>query len=284
VAQPETLSPDAVPRFGHSARKAPLAVLLVALLLGGGALTWLVLAGAGPAPIEAVATELNQAGATGEMNGSLKSLISIWLLGLPLVLPLVGLVWLYNRIVDQEEGVYAAWAQVESNYQRRNDLIPDLVQTVNRYLGHERGTLVDVTAERSAALNPLAAALADVDAARKKAEAPAGEAKPETEAALARLAAAEEALRQSLGRFFGVAESYPQLRSADQFLELQAQLEGTENRINVARVEFNRQVEQFNSAIRRLPGSLVAGLGHFRRKAYFQAEEGAAAAAELGFD
>ncbi len=124
------------------------------------------------------------------MNGSLKSLISLWLLGLPLVLPLVWLVWLYNDIVDQEEQVYAAWAQVESNYQRRSDLIPDLVQAVNRYLNHERGTLVEVTAERTAALDPLAAALKDLDAARKEAEAPAAEAKPEAEAVLERLAAA----------------------------------------------------------------------------------------------
>jgi LemA protein len=284
LAQPEILSPDATPRSGQSARKAPLALLLAALLLGGGGLSWLVLAGGGPTPIETVPAHLNHVGAAGEMNGSLKNLISLWLLGLPLVLPLVWLAWLYNDIVDQEEQVYAAWAQVESNCQRRSDLIPDLVQAVNRYLGHERGTLVDVTAERTAALNPLAAALKDLDAARKQAEAPAAEAKPEAEAVLERLAAAQEALGQSLGRFFGVAESYPQLRSADQFLELQAQLEGTENRINVARIEFNKQVEQFNSAIRRLPGSLVAGLGHFRRKAYFQAAEGSAAAAELNLD
>ncbi len=281
MAQPEALPPDAGPRSGQSARRAPLALLMTALLLGGG-LSWLVLGGSGPAPLETVAAHLNDAGAAGEMNGSFKNLISLWLLGLPLVLPLVWLVWLYNDIVDQEEQVYAAWAQVESNYQRRSDLIPDLVQAVNRYLSHERGTLVDVTAERTAALDPLAAALKDLDAARREAEAPTAEAKPEAEAVLDRLSVAQEALGQSLGRFFGLAESYPQLRAADQFLELQAQLEGTENRINVARIEFNRQVEQFNSAIRRLPGSLVAGLGHFRRKAYFQAQE--SSAAELGLD
>lgn len=283
MAQPEALPPDAAPRAGQRARRAPLALLLSALLLGGG-LSWLVLAGAGPAPPETVAAHLNDVGAAGAMNGNLKNLISLWLLGLPLVLPLVWLAWLYNDIVDQEEQVYAAWAQVESNYQRRSDLIPHLAKAVNRYLSHERGTLLDVTAERTAALNPLAAALEDLDAARKEAEAPAEKAKPEAEAVLERLAAAQEALGQSLGRFFGVAESYPELRAADQFLELQAELEGTENRINVARMEFNRKVKRFNSAIRQLPGSLMAGLGHFRRKAYFQAAEGSATAAELGLD
>jgi LemA protein len=283
LTQPEVSSLGGTPRSRERARKASL-LLLAALLFGAGGLSWLVLAGAGPAPVETVAAHFNHVGAAGEMNRSLRNLVSLWLLGLPLVLPLVWLVWLYNDLVDQEEQVYAAWAQVESNYQRRTDLIPDLVQTATRYLDHERGTLVDVTAERTLALNPLAAALKDLDAARKEAEAPAAEAKPDAEAVLKRLAATQEALGESLGRFFGVAESYPQLRSADQFLELQAQLEGTENRINIARVEFNRQVERFNSAMRRLPGSLVAGLGHFRRKAYFQAEEGSAAAAELGLD
>jgi LemA protein len=280
VAQPEVLPPEPRPR---ARRAAPFALLLAAVLLGGG-LSWLVITGAGPASPEIVATHLNDVGDAGGMNGSLKNLISVWLLGLPLLLPLVWLAWLYNDMVDQEEQVYAAWAQVESNYQRRSDLIPGLVRAVNRYLSHERGTLVEVTAQRTAALDPLAAAVKDLDAAREEAEGPAAEAKPEAEALLERMAAAQEALGKSLGRFFGVAESYPQLRSADQFLELQAQLEGTENRINVARIEFNRQVERFNSAIRRLPGSLVAGLGHFRRKAYFQAAEGSVAAPELGLD
>lgn len=266
-------------------RTAPL-VMLAALLLSSGALYWLLLAGAGPAPIENVAQTLNQVGAPGEMNGSLQRFISLSLFGLPLVLPLVWLVWLYNGIVDKEEQVYAAWAQVESNFQRRSDLLPNLVRMVDRYLEHERDTSIDVTAQRAAALNPLAAALKDVDTAQKAAAELATETKPAAtaEAALARLAAAQDAVGQSLGRFFGVVENYPQLRSADQFLELQAQLEGTENRVNVARLEFNRAVENYNGAIRRMPGSLVARVGDFGRKAYFQAEEGAAEAAELAFE
>jgi len=260
-----------------------LALLVVAL----GSLYGAVLLGMAPAgvpEIQNVATDLNQVGATGAVKEHLRSLLGLSIIGLPLLLPLLWLVWLHNSIVDKEEQVYAAWAQVESGYQRRNDLIPGLVRAVTRYLQHERETLAEVTGERAGALGPVAAALEEIEAARAQAEeVRASETELETQAVLQRLAAAQAGVDRSLGRFFGVVESYPQLRSADQFLELQAQLEGTENRINVARVQFNERVEAFNSAIRRLPGSLVAGFGGFRRKAYFQAEEGAAEAAELGF-
>jgi LemA protein len=154
---------------------------------------------------------------------------------------------------------------------------------VSRYLEHERGTLTEVTQERSAALRPLRVALDEVEVAQEDAEQQTA-AGPEMQPALARLAAAQAAVDRSLGRLFALAENYPDLRAADQFLELQAQLEGTENRINVARVQFNERVEEFNGAVRQLPGSLLARLGDFRRKAYFQASEGAADAAEVVFD
>ena len=261
---------------------------LAFVVLAAGLLYGTVLLGMGPtaAPgIQTVAADLNQVGATGEVKDNLKSLMGLLLLGLPLLLPLLWLVWLHNSIVDKEERVYAAWAQVESGYQRRNDLIPGLIRTVTRYLQHERETLVEVTQERAGALSPIAAALEEIEAARRQAEEVVGAtgAELEAEAVLERLAAAQQRVDRSLGRFFGVVENYPALRSADQFLELQAQLEGTENRINVARVQFNDRVETFNSAIRRLPGSLVARFGAFKRKAYFQAEEGAAEATELSF-
>ena len=102
--------------------------------------------------------------------------------------------------------------------------------------------------------------------------------------ALAQLAAAESAVETGLKSVIAIAEDYPELRSSDQFLELQAQLEGTENRINVARLRFNEKVRAFNAAIRHLPGSLVAGIGNFRRKAYFQAEEGTDRALGLEYD
>lgn len=265
-------------------RRGPLGgALLVAGVLTMAAGLWLIAATGGPSELQDVASDLNQTGATGEMNGGLKGLINLMLIGVPVIIPLLWLVWLYNDMVGKEEQVFAAWAQVESNYQRRSDLLPNLRRTVARYLEHERGTLVEVTEERSAALRPLGAALEEVEAARRQADAQV-EAGPEAEAAMARLAAAQAAVDRSLGRFFALAENYPDLRAGDQFLELQAQLEGTENRLNVARIQFNQRVEEFNGAIRQLPGSLLARLGDFRRKAYFQAAEGAAAAAEVRFD
>lgn len=251
-------------------------------LVAVGAGLWLI-ATSDPPQIQNVASDLNQVGATGDMNGGLKGLINLSLISLPLIVPLLWLAWLYNGIVSKEEQVFAAWAQVESNYQRRRDLLPNLVRTVSRYLEHERGTLVEVTAERGDALRSLSAALQEVEAAQEEAEQQAA-ARPDTQDSLERLAVAQAAVDRSLGRFFALAESYPDLRAADQFLELQAQLEGTENRINVARIQFNHQVEEFNGAIRQLPGSLLARLGNFRRKAYFQASEGAAEAAEVRFD
>lgn len=265
-------------------RRGPLGgALLVAGVLTMAAGLWLIAATGGPSELQDVASDLNQTGATGEMNGGLKGLINLMLIGVPVIIPLLWLVWLYNDMVGKEEQVFAAWAQVESNYQRRSELLPNLRRTVARYLEHERRTLVEVTEERSAALRPLGAALEEVEAARRQADAQV-EAGPEAEAAMARLAAAQAAVDRSLGRFFALAENYPDLRAGDQFLELQAQLEGTENRLNVARIQFNQRVEEFNGAIRQLPGSLLARLGDFRRKAYFQAAEGAAAAAEIRFD
>jgi LemA protein len=265
----------------HRVPFAGAVVITGALLIS--AVLWLIAATGGPPEIQDVASDLNQVGATGEMNGGLKGLINLMLVSLPLIVPLLWLAWLYNDLVGKEEQVFAAWAQVESNYQRRSDLLPNLVRTVTRYLEHERGTLIDVTQERSAALGSLRATMDEVEAAQKQAEEHA-EAAPETEAAMERLAAAQAVVDRSLGRFFALAENYPDLRAADQFLELQAQLEGTENRLNVARVQFNQRVEEFNGAIRQLPGSLLAKLGDFRRKAYFEASEGAAAATEVRFD
>ena len=244
---------------------------------------WLIAVTDGSPELQNVASDLNQVRATGEMNGGLKGLINLTLIGVPLIVPLLWLVWLYNDMVRKEEQVFAAWAQVESNYERRRDLLPNLTRAVARYLEHERGTLVEVTEERGAGLGSLGVALEEVETAQKEAQELA-QAGPEAAAAMGQLAAAQAAVDRSLGRFFALAESYPNLRAADQFLELQAQLEGTENRLNVARIQFNQRVEEFNGAIRQLPGSLLARLGDFRRKAYFQASEGAAAAGELRFD
>jgi LemA protein len=232
-----------------------------------------------------VALSLNDPGAIGAMNRSLTNVLGLALLALPLVASLLWLVWLYNGLIEKEEGVRRAWAQVESNYQRRSDLIPRLVQTVSRYMDHERDTLQAVTGQRAAGINPLGAALERIVEAERAAGTLAQKtAGAEAEAMLRRLAQAQQVLDRSLGHLFALAESYPELRAADQFLELQAQLEGAENRINVARLEFNGAIETYNGAIRKLPGSLIAGLGDFRRKAYFEAGEDADQAAELQFD
>jgi LemA protein len=230
---------------------------------------------AGPADIEIqnVADMLNSPGGTGAMNRSLSLLVSSALLMLPVVLIVAGVAWFYNGIVDKEERVYEAWSQVESNLQRRTDLIPNLVETVSRFMKHERETLTAITDERGDALNPLEQAMSRLIADQQSAAAQEGAA-PDDERALARLAQTQQALGGSLKNLIAVAESYPTLRSGDQFLSLQAQLEGTENRINVARMEFNESVGAYNSAIRRLPGTLIASLSDFKRKAYFETEEG----------
>ncbi|MFW6093297.1 MAG: LemA family protein [Pseudomonadota bacterium] len=216
------------------------------------------------------------------MNRTLSILTSVALLSLPVVAILAVFAWLYNGIVNKEERVYQAWSQVESNLQRRADLIPGLVETVSRYMRHERETLDDVTDQRAGALEPLDEAARRLMADQERV-AGAGGATPEDERALAQLADTQRTLAGSIRRFMAVAESYPSLKAGDQFLSLQAQLEGTENRINVARMEFNRAVGSFNGAIRRLPGTLVASLGGFRRKGYFEAQGDAGEPAELEF-
>jgi LemA protein len=267
-------------------RLSPARAALVASTLAVVVLWSVTAFGAGlsDAAVQDVASGLNDTGGFGAMTKGVGSALAIALIGLPLILPVLVLVWVYNGLVDREERVHAAWAQVESNVQRRSDLIPPLVQTVSRYLQHERETLHEVTAERAGSLDPLGQALQDVVEAEKRASELGEGAAPQREGLLERLAAAEVEVDRALGRLFAVAESYPQLRSADQFLELQGQLEGTENRINLARVEFNRMAEDYNAAIRRLPGSLIAGLGDFRRKAYFKAADGTGRPAELSFE
>ncbi|MDH3614929.1 MAG: LemA family protein [Gammaproteobacteria bacterium] len=236
--------------------------------------------GTPPTPQD-VASTLNDPGGIGQMNKSFSSVLAIALF---LIVPLLLWMWLHNSMVTKEESVFESWAQVESNLERRADLIPALVDTVSRYLRHESETLEAVTAERSNA--NLAAALEELLAAQKATADIVGGGNNivEDESDLALLFAAQQRVGQQMHSFLAVAESYPELRSSDQFLELQAQLEGTENRINVARMRFNESVAAYNSAIRRLPASLVAGAGGFRRKAYFQADAESHDDPDLAFD
>ena len=272
-------------------RKGRATALVVAVaglaLVAGAMLVWLGSGEpggpAGPAPVQDVASTINQPGGVGEMNRSLMlGLVVIFAAAIPIGL----LLWSYNGLVSREEQVLEAWGQVESNLQRRADLTPRLVESVARYLRHEGETLTAVTALRAGDSRDLERIIDDL-AEAANASARALEAQPDPtgdEAALQRLAAAERRTGQSIAALLATAEAYPQLRSSDQFLELQAQLEGTENRLNVARMRFNEEVGSYNAAIRRIPGAFVAGLGRFQRKAYFQTAPDARDAPQLEFD
>jgi LemA protein len=173
----------------------------------------------------------------------------------------------YNTMQQQEEAVFKAWGDVESSLQRRADLIPNLVATVKGYAAHERETLEAVIAARAKA---TAVTLAPGDLSNP--------------AAMEQLQAAQGELSSALSRLMVVVERYPDLKANMNFMDLQNQLEGTENRINVARQRYNEAVEAFNYAIRKFPDSLTNSLLlHLERKAYFKAEPGAATAPAVDF-
>lgn len=172
----------------------------------------------------------------------------------------------YNGIVSEEEKTSTAWGQVENAYQRRADLIPNLVETVKGYAAHEEKTLTEVIEARANAT------AVKVDPANV------------TEETLKQFSAAQGDLTAALSRLIAVRESYPDLKANQNFLELQAQLEGTENRITVARNDFNKAARDFNTTIRQFPGNIVAKLCGFSTKAYFQAEEGARKAPKVSFE
>ena len=171
----------------------------------------------------------------------------------------------YNGFVNKEEGVKTAWANVETQYQRRADLIPNLVNTVKGYAAHETQTFTEVTEARAKATSINLSA---------------DDLTPEK---LAEYQQAQAQVRSALGRLIAVSESYPDLKANQNFLELQAQLEGTENRINVARTNFNNAAKNFNTAIRRFPKNILAGLFGFEKRAYFEAAEGAEQAPQVQF-
>lgn len=171
----------------------------------------------------------------------------------------------YNGFVNKEEGVNAAWSNVETQYQRRSDLIPNLVNTVRGYAAHESQTLGEVTEARAKATSINLSA---------------GELTPER---LAQFQQAQADVRSALGRLIAVAESYPDLKANQNFIELQSQLEGTENRIAVARKDFNDAARKYNVAVRRFPSNLVAALFGFDQKPYFEAAEGTETAPQVEF-
>lgn len=171
----------------------------------------------------------------------------------------------YNSMVTAEENVENAWGQVENQYQRRMDLIPNLVNTVKGYAQHESQTLENVVNARAKATQIT------VDPTN---------ATPEQIAAYQK---AQGELSQALGKLLAVTEAYPDLKANENFIKLQDQLEGTENRIAVARNAFNDQAKEFNQLVRKFPGNIVASIAGFERKPYFEAEEGAKQAPKVQF-
>ena len=171
----------------------------------------------------------------------------------------------YNKMVSQEEGVTSAWSQVENVYQRRADLIPNLVATVKGYAAHEQETLEGVVNARAKATQTT------IDPTNMTPE------------AMAKFQAAQGELSTALGKLMVVVERYPDLKANQNFLELQAQLEGTENRITVERQKFNDAAKSFNTLIRKFPRNIIAGMFGFERKEYFEAKEGAEEAPKVEF-
>ena len=171
----------------------------------------------------------------------------------------------YNTMVTMEEQVAAAWSQVENQYQRRADLIPNLVNTVKGYADFEQETLTQVIEARAKATS------INVDA---------DELDPQQ---VARFQEAQEQLSGALSRLLVTVERYPELKANQNFLELQAQLEGTENRIATERMRYNEVVQGYNSYIRQFPQNMIAGWFDFEKKGYFEAQAGAETAPTVTF-
>lgn len=172
----------------------------------------------------------------------------------------------YNGMVNREEAIDGKWAQVENQYQRRADLIPNLVQTVKGSAAFESETLEGVIEARS------------------KASSIQLDAKDLTQENLDKFQAAQNQLSGALSRLMVVVERYPDLKSTQAFQDLMIQLEGTENRISVERKSFNDAVVEYNAFIRRFPNNLTAGMFGFEKRAYFKAEEGASTAPRVDFN
>lgn len=194
-----------------------------------------------------------------------KSTITILVIVGVIVLGIFSMVGVYNGMVTKQESVNTAWANVETQYQRRADLIPNLVNTVKGYATHEQQTFTEVTEARAHATQMT------VDADNLTPE------------KLAEYNRAQGELGSAIGRLLMITENYPELKANQNFLELQSQLEGTENRINVARQDFNKAAQDYNTAIRRFPRNIIASMFGFDQKPYFAAAEGSEVAPVVQF-
>ena len=177
-----------------------------------------------------------------------------------------GFMWVkntYNGLVKSEEGVGAAWAQVENVYQRRADLIPNLVATVKGYASHESETLENVIAARSRATQVTVSDLSEEN--------------------IGKFNQAQGELSSALGRLLMITENYPDLKANENFRDLQAQLEGTENRIATERMKFNEAARAYNTKVRSFPANIMASMFGFEKKGYFEAQDGAETAPKVEF-
>ena len=190
---------------------------------------------------------------------------SLWvILGIVAVVLFWG-VSTYNGLVSRDESVSSAWANVETVYQRRADLIPNLVNTVKGYAAHESKTLMEVTEARAKStaisIDPSTATPAQMEAWMQ----------------------AQGEVGSALGRLIAISENYPELKANQNFLELQKQLEGTENRISTERRKYNEVVRNYNAKIRRFPTNLIAGMFGFEKRVMFEAQDGAEVAPVVEF-
>lgn len=189
-----------------------------------------------------------------------------WIIIIVAIVVIVGYcMTAYNSLVSKDEKVGEAWSNVENQYQRRSDLIPNLVNTVKGYATHEKETLEDVVAARSKATQ-TSVDIADLTPEKLKA-----------------YQQAQGEIGSALGRLLAITENYPELKANENFKELQAQLEGTENRISVERRNFNEAAKTYNTSIRRFPANILAGMFGFEKRPYFEAQEGAEKAPEVKF-
>ena len=188
-----------------------------------------------------------------------------WIIIVVLIVAAIMSVSKYNTMVGMEESVSEQWANVETQYQRRADLIPNLVSAVKGYAAHEKDVFESVTKARASATS------VKIDASNLTAE------------NIRQFQAAQGSLNSALSRLLAVAERYPDLKANQNFLELQAQLEGTENRIAVERRRFNEQVKLYNTYIRKFPTNLVASMFGFERQVTFEADDGSEKAPEVQF-
>ncbi len=194
-----------------------------------------------------------------------KGTITLLVIGVLILIMVGGTLTTYNGLIAKDEAVATAWGNIQSQYQRRADLIPNLVSTVKGYAKHESETLENVMAARAKATQVT---INSDDLTPEK---------------LKQYQAAQGELSQALGRLMAVSENYPNLKANENFSELQAQLEGTENRINESRQIYNSAVQTYNVSVRRFPANIVAGMFGFDKKNQFEAEAGAEKAPKVEF-